>query len=183
MDVVLKKIMDHITSCDFSKIDIKIFNFTKDLLIRTLNSLDKQQSSEIAKLYLDTILVTNKIQLDDIRKFLTCKSENIVNCLIVYSLMHFSICILAVTAGKVTEVWKKLFSQVKLTWFFYGNLQPEEILSIALNFELILKRIFGTKPVSSSQTELTGVVMIAEGKDNDMIHKLTSVKHIPNTFR
>jgi len=98
-------------------------------------------------------------------------------------LIHFSISILAVTAEKVTEVEKK-FSQVKLTWFFYGNLLPEESLKIAQTFELNIKRIFGAKPISPSQVELiNGVVMIPEGKDNVTLYQLTSVKQIINTFR
>jgi len=43
---------------------------------------------------------------------------------------------------------------VQLTWFFYGNLLPEESLKIAQTFELNVKRIFGAKSISTSQVEL-----------------------------
>jgi len=73
------KVLELLTTYDFDKVDSRMLQYKKDVLTRGVNSLDKLQSSEIAKYYLKAILLHPQPTKDDLRKMIECKCIKILS--------------------------------------------------------------------------------------------------------
>jgi len=56
-----------------------------------------------------------------------------------------------ITLEEVSEAGQRLFSKLKLQWFFHGNILPEESLKIAQRYEDKFRNKFDAKPILTSK--------------------------------
>jgi len=71
------------------------------------------------------------------------------------------------TLEEVSEAGQRLFAKLKLKWFFYGNILPEESLKIAQRYEDNFRIKFDAKPILTSKlSPIRRYTLIPDGNYN-----------------